>query len=150
MLILILLVLNKSQRIMMLSAYTMFIVYITLFTRRSGQSVHNFGLLWSYREMFTNRDLAIQVLSNIWLFISLGAMLCSLKERTWVILIAVGLSLLIEGTQLVFGLGLCEIDDIINNSIGALLGYGCYCEILKYEKKFSYLKRRHYGTISNK
>lgn len=71
--------------------------------------------------MLSDRNLAIQVLSNIWLFIPFGAILASLKQKHQILLIAVGMSVLIEVSQLTLGLGFCEFDDIIGNSLGAWL-----------------------------
>ncbi len=42
------------------------------------------------------------------------------------ILLSIGFSLLIELVQLIFCLGSCDIDDIILNVFGSLLGYGVY------------------------
>ena len=36
-------------------------------------------------------------------------------------------STVIEGLQMVLGLGMCDIDDIIANALGAIIGYLGYC-----------------------
>lgn len=134
-LVLIVLLMNAKQRCGMLVMYILFIFGITLLFRESGNANHNFSLFWSYRKIFYDRYLAIEVLSNIWLFIPFGAILASLKQKPQVLLIAVGMSVLIEVSQLTFGLGFCEFDDIIGNSFGTWLGFGCFCEGMECKRK---------------
>lgn len=74
-LIIMTLFLPKRIRIAVLIAYILFILILTLLIREPGDTNHNYNLFWSYRLLFRDRNLAIQVLSNIWLFIPLGAML---------------------------------------------------------------------------
>lgn len=42
----------------------------------------------------------------------------------WVVLIAVAISAFLEVIQYNCGIGLAELDDIINNGLGDLIGYG--------------------------
>lgn len=120
--------LNQRQRVTLLTAYVLFILYMTLLVRETGEPKHNLELFWSYRQFLKDKMLGLEVLNNIWLFIPFGAMLCSMQRKPWMILTAVGLTVMIESTQYFFGLGLCELDDIIGNSLGAWLGWGCFCE----------------------
>lgn len=48
------------------------------------------------------------------------------QNMTWKNVLTAGLvlSVFIELTQFVFRLGLCEIDDMIHNVLGCMLGYG--------------------------
>ncbi len=57
-------------------------------------------------------------------FLPLLFRLCKRFKAT--ILISIGFSLLIELVQFIFCLGSCDIDDIILNVFGSLLGYGVY------------------------
>jgi len=59
----------------------------------------------------------------------------SLKKKQQVLLLAIGLSFFIEGLQYFFGLGLCELDDVIGNSLGAWLGWFCFYEGMKLRGK---------------
>lgn len=127
--------LNRSQRLVLLLAYTLFILYMTLILRASGNTNHNFELFWSYRQMFTDKVIALQILNNIWLFIPLGAMIASLKNSQRFLFLAVLFSVFIEAAQFIFGLGLCELDDIVSNSLGAWLGWGCFCEGMRLKNK---------------
>lgn len=134
-LIIISLFLRKRFRIILFSAYAIFILTMTLLFRESGGTSHNFTLFWSYRQLFLDRNMTIQVLSNIWLFIPLGAMLASVKQNKQLIFLAIAFSILIEFAQLIFGLGLCEFDDVISNSLGSALGFGCFCEGIEWKNK---------------
>ena len=48
----------------------------------------------------------------------------------WMVLSAVILSVLIEVSQLLFQLGWAEIDDIVNNAVGAFIGYKVFGRII--------------------
>ena len=74
----------------------------------------------------------MQILGNVAVFIPVGV----LAGRLWKwkgLWVAAGLSIvifgflffiLIEATQYIFCLGLCEFDDLIHNMIGAAIGVG--------------------------
>ena len=74
---------------------------------------------------------------NILLFVPFGYLLPLLwkrADRWWkVVLCGFLLSLLIELTQLVTHLGMFDLDDLMNNSLGAFLGWGCFCMELRRE-----------------
>ena len=64
----------------------------------------------------------------------LVARLWKRADRWWrVVLCGFVLSLLIELTQLVTHLGMFDLDDLMNNSLGAFLGWGCFCPALRRE-----------------
>jgi glycopeptide antibiotics resistance protein len=70
------------------------------------------------------------LLGNIFAFCPLGLLLPLLFKRCdrlkVTFLISLGVSLIIEIVQLIFYLGTCDIDDLILNVLGSLLGYGVY------------------------
>ncbi len=67
---------------------------------------------------------AISLGGNILLFIPLGFFLKYFiwKEHIIVLLYACAISVSIELCQLIFHLGVCDIDDVILNSVGAFTG----------------------------
>lgn len=86
----------------------------------------------SYLDIADNSYLmeaaAINLL-NVMLFVPIGLLLgCGYRNITWkrVILLGVCLSVLIEILQLLFKKGLCEVDDVIHNVVGCILGYGVF------------------------
>ena len=75
-----------------------------------------------------------QILYNILAFVPFGILLPMLGRRFQrlkiVLLCGFLLSGLIESAQFLFHLGWCDIDDVINNTAGAVIGYGIW-HILK-------------------
>lgn len=67
---------------------------------------------------------------NILMFVPFGFLLpCMFRkcQKPWITFAAgAGFTLLIEAVQLVFRLGIFEVDDILNNFLGAVIGYGIY------------------------
>ena len=41
-------------------------------------------------------------------------------------MVGAGISVMIELLQLIFKRGLCEVDDVIHNVLGCMVGYGVY------------------------
>ena len=75
--------------------------------------------------------LARQILLNILVYMPLGILLPGILYRhrrrgTTALLCGFGLSLLTEVLQYVTRRGYCETDDLIHNTLGTLLGLGCY------------------------
>lgn len=110
-----------------------FIVVMTLFTRRMGETYKiDLEPFSSYYVAFAegNMEILLQILINIAMYIPLGFLLpCCFKlfeKYGYVILGTFGGSLIIELIQLVFRLGLFEVDDVINNTLGAVIGLLIY------------------------
>ncbi len=64
----------------------------------------------------------LQNLQNILFFVPFGILFPAWKWKA-VLISAFAFSVLIEAAQYVFGLGLCELDDVICNTLGAMIGY---------------------------
>ena len=112
------------------------IVYFTLGFREIGTS-HRYELefFWSYKEWILggNVRLGMEVINNILLFFPLGFLLNDVLEKASfgkVLILAIFLSITVESTQLVCKLGLFELDDIFNNTLGAIAGW-CLFHILR-------------------
>lgn len=110
---------GKPKRIL-LALYIVFILYETIAFRESGGI--NLTPLWSYKQFFSNYNLRLEILNNIWLFVPFGAGLYSLTKKKWIVIIPLVFSIFIEVSQYIFGLGLCEIDDVISNTLGGIIG----------------------------
>lgn len=119
--------------ILLLCVYLTFLFGVTLFNRRPEES---FSLeltpLWSYQESLFNGNTGLgqQIFYNIIAFIPLGIFLPVLSGKMQVFwrtaASATALSAFIEISQLVFRCGLCELDDVMNNTLGAAAGYGIW------------------------
>lgn len=102
---------------------------------RSSNGIHqmNLTLFWSYRQ-WKAQDVRWQIMMNIALFAPLGASLRSLKLHPIVVfLLGLALSVCIEYTQYRYALGLCEADDVFNNTLGAMMGYYLYYVTQRYQ-----------------
>ena len=107
--------------------------------------------LWSYREALhliggfaiTDHPLLYQIILNIILYIPMGYLLpfvCEkLQSPKWVSWPVVGIgmlcSILTEAIQFVFCIGLFELDDIMNNTLGCFIGYMIFSLIQKYRRE---------------
>ena len=112
----------KSWRIAALAAYVFFIFAVTILSR-SARGGNHFAPrpFWSWSEP----QLRQQILMNIVGFIPLGIIGASLWK--WKIIpVAAGISLLVEIIQLVTKTGLFETDDVIHNTLGAVIGCGLF------------------------
>lgn len=109
-----------KERIAFVVAYILFIGIMTIFYRESGEQSVVFELFRSYKSFLSSPGTRQNILNNIWLFVPLGAALCSVRPL-WPVPIV--LSIAIELIQLKFGIGLFELDDIFNNSLGGVIGY---------------------------
>lgn len=113
------------------ATYTIFIVWYTLLIRepRGLELVFKLELSWAIRAWIVNSTIeskkeAVQYLMNILFFIPCG--LLFLWKDNWkrVFVTSLVLSLLIELSQFIFNLDWCEVDDVISNTLGAMIGWG--------------------------
>ena len=116
----------------LLIGYILIILGETLLFRTPTNSGYEMMPFWSYAIA----EHKSQIIANILLFIPFGF----LAARLWgwkSILFAAFLSFIIESVQLVFHLGLFEIDDIIHNTAGTIIGYMPLqiCRLLKRNKQ---------------
>lgn len=126
-----------------LALYITLLISGTLLGREPGEEYQAKWLpFWSYREYAAERNTALllQIIHNVLVFIP-WPMLYSLvfprMRRFWLCVgSALGFSVLIEITQLVWKLGLFEFDDMFHNTLGAVIGY-----VIVWRVKYR-LKRR--------
>ena len=83
----------------------------------------NFDLFETYKQLFIDAEKRSSILRNVWLFIPLGAILFKLYPSKTILIIPVLFSIIIEGYQYYSGTGLCELADVIDNGLGAIIGY---------------------------
>ena len=110
-------------------AYIAAVMWITLFSR-IGEGYRGFLLPFhSYVEILKgNRQFLLENIGNVVLFIPLGVALSvsGVKDVKKAGLLA---SLLIEVLQFTFALGTFECDDLIHNTLGAVIGAWCVGKI---------------------
>lgn len=114
--------LPKSLSVVLTIVYVAFILYETLMFRESGEARMNF-VLFSYAGKFLKeQSVRVGVINNIWLFIPLGTGLYRWFQKKWVLLIPFVMSVAIETTQYITGLGIAEFDDVFGNTMGGWIG----------------------------
>ena len=133
--------------------YCIFIVCYTLLLRKQG-AYHKADMrfMWAYREMLAGhpkwRIDVLQNIFNILFFVPFGMSFplsfvkrlpTIFRDREWLAVLCSGLvfSAFIEITQYAARLGLCELDDVICNSLGALAGYLLIKVIISFSGKKS-------------
>lgn len=122
-----------STGVILLVSYLIILFAVTLFGRiemghSTGVNMYIFQTL--FPENPYSRAMRLHFVQNIVLFIPAGASICLScrpKERTVFKAFFYGclLTVLIESAQYIFHLGLCDIDDMISNIWGCMIGYGC-------------------------
>ena len=123
-----------------LSIYMVFLLGGTVLNREIGEEyLIEWVPFWSYADLLRewSEPLAIQIVYNVLVFIPWGILLPEIvsakRKLRFVVLSAVGISLVIEVTQLVFKLGLFELDDVFHNTLGAVIGYGLWRVFKKWK-----------------
>lgn len=114
---------NMNKRWFLL-AEVLLIMWLTIFAKKVTVREINLTPLWSYRRI-GDAFLTCEIALNIALFVPYGALLYSnLKNTSLVKVIIIGCvtSAVIEIIQFIFALGLCEVDDIISNTLGTIIG----------------------------
>lgn len=120
----------------LLSGYLLALGYVTLLRGMFMGRFVNLHLFRAWREAWNNFSVKnwLNVLLNVAMFVPLGVLLplISTKLRKWYISIgtALGLSLVIELLQLWRGTGICDIDDLFANTLGAVIGYAAIIFVL--------------------
>mgnify|MGYP002522516257 FL=1 len=118
----------KNASWCLLLGYVFFVLSATILFRQEGEKMqYVLRPLWSYSVLYSK--LLAQNLLNILMFIPIG-FLSGVAMRNVKALKIVGmgfvLSVLIEVIQLLFRRGVCNIDDVIHNTLGCAVGILCY------------------------
>lgn len=138
---------KKLLWIFFLVAYIYIVIGITILSRsESGTRGASFELFRTFRNTFSARK---QIYENVLMFVPYAVLLYGLAKpfrRWWIaLLMGAGSSLLIEVTQWVTRTGYFEVDDILTNTVGMVLGYLICFGLEKLKNK---IKNRHKCTVS--
>lgn len=119
----------KRSLWMSLIGYYILVLYITVFSRSTNDGIR-YGIIpfSSYHDIANGNYLLLpQVLMNTVMFIPFGFLLkAAFRSWDWKMVLAYGslFSLLIELLQLALMKGAAEVDDLIHNTFGCVIGYG--------------------------
>ena len=137
---------NKKRCVIKLCAiavYISLILYLTIFSRTGSERKIDLTPFWSYAR-WGDVQYRWQIYMNVFLFVPLGSLLpWALNTKFWhTALIGFLFGVAIESTQYIFAIGFCEFDDVFNNTLGTVLGYGYWLVLEKYmENILSLIKR---------
>ena len=113
-------------------------MWYTLLIRepRNFERVFKPELFWAIRRWIVNPTIeskkeAVQYLLNVLFFIPYGLLFPWKDNWKRVFVTALVLSVFIEFSQFIFNLGWGEVDDVISNTLGALIGYGIWWKVSK-------------------
>ena len=120
-----------GKRKVLLGLYILIILWITLFSRTQGTVRIFRGLFWEIEMGYWNN-----IIQNILLFIPLGFLIGGKRGIIAGLLLSIG----IELTQYIAVLGYCELDDVLNNTIGAAIGSLFF---KKFEKRIEQFIKKH-------
>lgn len=114
----------RWSSVLLLIEYIFLIFCSTVFFRTTSElrkyDIHPF---WSY----SRPDLLVENIMNVVVFIPVGLLLgIAFKQMTWwkALMIGCVISVTIEALQFFLMRGFSEVDDVMHNTLGCLLGYG--------------------------
>ena len=120
----------------MLMGYVFLVLCTTIFYREETfEKRYYLQPLWSYGVLY-NKLLA-QIIMNVMLFFPIGFFVGGAlkKKHIWNALrIGFALSFFIELTQLITTRGVFNVDDIIHNTLGCVIGFLCFVACYKMLK----------------
>ena len=109
---------------LLLIEYVFLIFCSTVIFRTAGATrQYDFHPFWSYDRP----DLLIENIMNVIVFIPVGMILGSLLrvKGSWLVVLLIGcsISVTIEALQFCFLKGFSEVDDVMHNTVGCLIGW---------------------------
>ncbi|WP_255505068.1 VanZ family protein [Lysinibacillus sphaericus] len=113
--------------------YIIFVLELTVFGRGTSHflqmNLQPFSGYIDAWKKYSLRDLQ-NCIFNILMFVPLGIFLplisSKFKKFKWLLLIVISATLSIETYQTLSGAGIFELDDLMNNSLGGIMGYQFY------------------------
>ena len=150
-------VIRRRVRAFLFIVYCLFILSITLFCRTPNTRQIDLRICWSYREMFAGspnwKANVFQNIANILFFIPLGLLFPRgqlFQNQPWsekvgrglkpVFLSALVFSVSIETIQYIGSLGVSELDDVICNTLGAVVGFWMRRALSRYGQRIERFK----------
>lgn len=127
----------KIGLFLMLGAYLVLYSFLVYFGRKPYPEPRlHLDLFWSYRIAFDGFKIkhlgyAREILLNILVYIPLGLIFAAIFQESKhpiirPVIIGLGLSVITETIQYITTLGITELDDVMDNGIGLLIGIGAF------------------------
>ena len=116
---------QKYIYVIILTAYIIFILWATIFSRIPGS--HEDVMLIPFSAWGNTIAYHRHFIANFFMLIPLGLLLPCIHKgcRSWkkIVLICFAFSLLLETIQFITGTGDFQVDDLWSNTLSGLLGY---------------------------
>ena len=129
----------RQASVCLLIGYIFLVLCTTIiFREETFEKRYHLCPLWSYTELYNT--IIAQLIMNIMMFIPIGFFsgVALKKKHIWnVVEIGLVLSLFIELTQLITTRGVFNVDDIIHNVLGCVIGFTCYVFSYKIIKRIA-------------
>lgn len=119
----------RYSAILLLVEYVFLLFCSTVFFRATSVTrQYDFHPFWSYKAIQDGREnLLAENIMNVIVFIPVGMILGSLLKvkGSWLIALLIGcsISVTIESLQFFFMRGFSEVDDVMHNTVGCLIGF---------------------------
>ena len=117
--------------VLLLIEYIFLLFCSTVIFRPTGETrQYDFHPFWSYDRP----DLLVENIMNVVVFIPVGLLLGSaFKQMTWwkALLIGCSISISIQSLQFWFMKGFSEVDDVMHNTVGCIIGYIIYSILVR-------------------
>lgn len=123
--------------------YLIGISYFLFFSERYGRAGGTNGYRYNlvlfkeikrfivYHKEIGFEGFIVNLFGNVIAFMPFGICLPIISKSNrgffYVLFLSFGFSLAIETIQLLYKIGIFDIDDLLLNTVGGILGYGCYC-----------------------
>ena len=141
----------KFSGICLFLAYISMLIYLLFFAESYGRGMegafYDYNIqpfreirrYLSYWEILGIRTVFLNLAGNIIGFVPFGALLPifirSVRNAWKVTLLSLEISAIIEVSQLIFRVGCFDVDDMILNTLGGLLGFGLFWVSSKYYRR---------------
>ena len=117
----------RWSSVLLLIEYIFLLFCSTVIFRPTGETrQYDFHPFWSYDRP----ELLVENIMNVIVFIPVGMILGSLLrvKGSWLVALLIGcsISITVEALQFWFMKGFSEVDDVMHNTLGCLIGYGEY------------------------
>lgn len=116
-----------TARLLLVELVTIIYCSTVIFRNAGEISRYDFHPFWSYAAIQEGREeLLVENIMNVVVFVPIGLLIgIGFAKCPWWKVIGNGclLSMSIEVMQLVFKRGFCEVDDVMHNTIGCMIGY---------------------------
>ncbi len=139
---------NKTVILLCIAIVYFFIVLdITLIDRTVGRRRHVLEPFWELSQLLNSGRYLywlFQICGNILMLMPMGVLFPMIFRRfdniKMITAVCLGFSVFIELTQYLTGRGLCEFDDIMHNTFGAVVGFLIYRKIADKAAEYRRMK----------